>query len=117
MWIAGRAVGGGGNESVDGLSERSMRRMNHKILHTLRVRQLLEAAKETRIFVLGDVMLDQFVWGRVGRISPEAPVPIVEFERESFIPGGAANVARNLADLNVSTELFGMVGHDEAAAK
>jgi rfaE bifunctional protein kinase chain/domain len=82
-----------------------------------RVRQLLNAAPRTRIFVLGDVMLDQFVWGKVGRISPEAPVPVVEFERESFIPGGAANVARNLADLDVSTQILGAVGHDDAAAK
>jgi D-beta-D-heptose 7-phosphate kinase/D-beta-D-heptose 1-phosphate adenosyltransferase len=82
-----------------------------------RVTQILAAAARTRIFVLGDVMLDQFVWGKVGRISPEAPVPVVEFERESFIPGGAANVARNLADLNVSTQIMGAVGHDDAAAK
>jgi D-glycero-beta-D-manno-heptose-7-phosphate kinase len=82
-----------------------------------RVRQLLDAATRTRIFVLGDVMLDQFVWGKVGRISPEAPVPVVEFERESFIPGGAANVARNLAELKVSTQILGAVGHDDAAAK
>ena len=48
------------------------------------------------MLVVGDVMLDQFLWGHVKRISPEAPVPVVEFERESFMPGGAANVARNL---------------------
>lgn len=80
-----------------------------------RVRQLLTAARQTRILVLGDVMLDQFLWGRVARISPEAPVPVVEFERESFMPGGAANVARNLADLAVPTEIFGVVGQDDAA--
>jgi D-beta-D-heptose 7-phosphate kinase/D-beta-D-heptose 1-phosphate adenosyltransferase len=62
-------------------------------------------------------MLDQFLWGHVARISPEAPVPVVEFERESFIPGGAANVARNLVDLNAQTELFGVVGQDDAAKK
>jgi D-beta-D-heptose 7-phosphate kinase/D-beta-D-heptose 1-phosphate adenosyltransferase len=84
---------------------------------TNRVRQLLSAAARTRIFVLGDVMLDQFVWGKVGRISPEAPVPVVEFDHESFIPGGAANVARNLADLDVSTQILGAVGHDDAASK
>ncbi|MGZ5568970.1 MAG: D-glycero-beta-D-manno-heptose-7-phosphate kinase [Limisphaerales bacterium] len=82
-----------------------------------RVTQILAAAPRTRVFVLGDVMLDQFVWGKVARISPEAPVPVVEFERESFIPGGAANVARNLADLKVSTQILGAVGHDDAAAK
>jgi rfaE bifunctional protein kinase chain/domain len=82
-----------------------------------RVRQILNAAARTRIFVLGDVMLDQFVWGKVARISPEAPVPVVEFDHESYIPGGAANVARNLADLKVSTQILGTVGHDDAAAK
>jgi D-beta-D-heptose 7-phosphate kinase/D-beta-D-heptose 1-phosphate adenosyltransferase len=60
-------------------------------------------------------MLDQFIWGSVARISPEAPVPVVEFERESFMPGGAANVARNLTALQVNTELFGAVGRDSAA--
>jgi D-glycero-beta-D-manno-heptose-7-phosphate kinase len=80
-----------------------------------RVRELLAAAGRARVLVLGDVMLDQFVRGRVERISPEAPVPVVEFESESFIPGGAGNVARNLADLKAATELLGAVGHDDAA--
>jgi D-beta-D-heptose 7-phosphate kinase/D-beta-D-heptose 1-phosphate adenosyltransferase len=91
--------------------------MNFKFLSVSRVRKLLETARQTRILVLGDVMLDQFLWGRVARISPEAPVPVVEFERESFMPGGAANVARNLADLTVPTDLFGVVGQDDAAKK
>jgi D-beta-D-heptose 7-phosphate kinase/D-beta-D-heptose 1-phosphate adenosyltransferase len=82
-----------------------------------RARKLLKAAGETRILVLGDVMLDQFIWGSVARISPEAPVPVVDFERESFMPGGAANVARNLVALNVPTELFGTVGQDHAAGE
>ena len=80
-----------------------------------RVRQLLAAATRARVLVLGDVMLDQFVRGRVARISPEAPVPVVEFESESFVPGGAGNVARNLADLNADTELLAVVGQDDAA--
>jgi len=63
------------------------------------------------------VMLDQFIWGSVARISPEAPVPVVDFERESFMPGGAANVARNLTALNVPTELFGVIGHDDAGGR
>jgi D-beta-D-heptose 7-phosphate kinase/D-beta-D-heptose 1-phosphate adenosyltransferase len=79
-----------------------------------RVRQLLAAAGRARVMVLGDVMLDQFVRGRVGRISPEAPVPVVEFESEIFVPGGAGNVARNLAELNAATELLGVMGEDEA---
>jgi D-beta-D-heptose 7-phosphate kinase/D-beta-D-heptose 1-phosphate adenosyltransferase len=87
--------------------------VNHTTLSVERVRKLLAAARQARVLVVGDVMLDQFIWGGVSRISPEAPVPVVEFERESFMPGGAANVARNLAALNVPTELFGMIGQDE----
>ncbi len=82
-----------------------------------RVLKILAAASQTRVLVLGDVMLDQFIWGSVARISPEAPVPVVEFQRESFMPGGAANVARNLTALNVPAELFGSVGRDEAATR
>jgi D-glycero-beta-D-manno-heptose-7-phosphate kinase len=84
-------------------------------LYGARMRELLDAAGRTRVLVLGDVMLDHFLWGRVGRISPEAPVPVVEFDRESYIPGGAGNVARNLADLGVATKLLSAVGHDETA--
>ena len=80
-----------------------------------RVRQLLATAAKNRIVVLGDVMLDQFIWGSVARISPEAPVPVVDFEHESCMPGGAANVARNLTALNVPTELLGVVGRDQPA--
>ncbi len=89
--------------------------MNCPTLSKARVRHLLNAAKTSRVLVVGDVMLDQFIWGSVARISPEAPVPVVDFERESFMPGGAANAARNLTALRVNTELFGTVGHDQAA--
>jgi D-glycero-beta-D-manno-heptose-7-phosphate kinase len=76
--------------------------------------QLLSKARKVRVLVVGDVMLDHFVWGHVSRISPEAPVPVVEFDRESFMPGGAANVARNLTALKAAAELFGAIGHDHA---
>src|SRR5437660_9703611 len=91
--------------------------MKAPYLLTRRVHDLLDRAGATRVLVIGDVMLDQFIWGRVGRISPEAPVPVVEFERESFMPGGAANVARNLTALRVPTELFGVIGADESARR
>jgi D-glycero-beta-D-manno-heptose-7-phosphate kinase len=91
--------------------------MSAKKLSVSRVRQILSAATKSRILVVGDVMLDQFIWGNVSRISPEAPVPVVDFARESFMPGGAANVARNLAALETSADLFGAIGHDEAAGK
>jgi D-beta-D-heptose 7-phosphate kinase/D-beta-D-heptose 1-phosphate adenosyltransferase len=82
-----------------------------------RVQQLLAAARSTRVLVVGDIMLDQFIWGRVNRISPEAPVPVVEFDQESFMPGGAANVARNLTTLGVPTELFSVIGPDDPGRK
>ncbi len=91
--------------------------MSYPSLSAQRVRNVLNAAKKCRVLVVGDVMLDQFIWGSVARISPEAPVPVVEFERESFMPGGAANAARNLTALRVNTELFGAVGHDEPARR
>src|SRR5213594_2003199 len=86
-------------------------------LPAARVRQILAGAAQIRVLVVGDVMLDHFIWGSVARISPEAPVPVVEFERESFMPGGAANVARNLSALGAQIELFALVGRDDAARK
>ena len=91
--------------------------MNGKTLSAARARQILAAAQKTRVLVVGDVMLDQFIWGGVSRISPEAPVPVVDFVRESFMPGGAANVARNLVSLETPAELFGAIGNDDAAKK
>jgi len=79
-----------------------------------RVQRLLAASRRLRVLVVGDVMLDQFLWGRVRRISPEAPVPVLEFERESSMPGGAANVARNLSALGARVELLGVTGNDAA---
>ncbi len=82
-----------------------------------RRRVLLAGAKKARVVVLGDVMLDQFLWGRVARISPEAPVPVVEFENESFFPGGAGNIARNVTSLGAHCELLGAVGRDPEARR
>jgi D-glycero-beta-D-manno-heptose-7-phosphate kinase len=89
--------------------------MNHTKLSVARVRQILAGASRTRVLVIGDAMLDHFISGSVARISPEAPVPVLDFEGESFMPGGAANVARNLTTLRVPTELLGAVGRDAAA--
>src|SRR5256714_1143933 len=88
-----------------------------KSLSPRRVKHLLDAASRARVLVVGDVMLDQFIWGRVTRISPEAPVPVVDFDRESFMPGGAANVARNLTSLKTSADLLGVIGRDDAGKK
>jgi rfaE bifunctional protein kinase chain/domain len=69
------------------------------------------------VLVVGDLMLDRYVWGRVERISPEAPVPVVEVERESSLAGGAANVARTVAALGGVPLLLGVVGSDAAAGE
>jgi len=68
-----------------------------------------------RIAIAGDVMLDHFIFGRVERISPEAPVPVVAFDREEFRPGGAANVAHNVRSLGGSVDLIGVTGRDDHA--
>ncbi len=72
----------------------------------------LRAAAGKRIVCVGDVMLDRFVYGSVARISPEAPVPVLRRSRESAMPGGAANVARNLASLGLSPVVIGVIGDD-----
>ena len=77
-----------------------------------RLEQILDRAASKRITVIGDLMLDEFVWGKVGRISPEAPVPVVQVTGESFYPGGAANVARNLREFIDHVSVIGMLGKD-----
>jgi D-beta-D-heptose 7-phosphate kinase/D-beta-D-heptose 1-phosphate adenosyltransferase len=77
---------------------------------------LLSEFHAARILVLGDLMLDRFVYGTVERISPEAPIPVVNVERSTDMPGGAANVARNIAALGARTTLIGVCGDDQAAA-
>jgi D-beta-D-heptose 7-phosphate kinase / D-beta-D-heptose 1-phosphate adenosyltransferase len=77
--------------------------------------QILTGFHSARVLVLGDVMLDRFVYGTVERISAEAPIPVVDVGRCSDMPGGAANVARNIADLGAKAILLGVVGEDAAA--
>jgi D-beta-D-heptose 7-phosphate kinase/D-beta-D-heptose 1-phosphate adenosyltransferase len=81
-----------------------------------RARDLIGQFSRLTVCVVGDVMLDRFVVGRVTRISPEAPVPVVRFEREYSRLGGAANVAQNLTALGAQVSLVGVVGRDAAAA-
>jgi D-beta-D-heptose 7-phosphate kinase/D-beta-D-heptose 1-phosphate adenosyltransferase len=85
--------------------------MNHQMLL-----QLLSRIEGRRCLVLGDVMLDRFVYGSIGRISPEAPIPVLAVERGVDMPGGAANVARNLVSVGAGAVLIGVVGKDEPAA-
>jgi D-beta-D-heptose 7-phosphate kinase/D-beta-D-heptose 1-phosphate adenosyltransferase len=70
-----------------------------------------------RVLVVGDLMIDQFVWGRVERISPEAPVPVVHVTKESTRPGGAGNVASNVAALGGRPAVAGIVGRDQAGKR
>jgi rfaE bifunctional protein kinase chain/domain len=70
-----------------------------------------------KIIVVGDVMLDAYFFGKVDRISPEAPVPIINFQKEEYRLGGAANVALNLASLGATPLLFGITGNDDDAGK
>jgi D-beta-D-heptose 7-phosphate kinase/D-beta-D-heptose 1-phosphate adenosyltransferase len=72
---------------------------------------------EISVLVVGDIMLDRFWWGDVSRISPEAPVPVVKLNRTSLLPGGAANVAANVASLGAIPYLLGGVGDDSAAVE
>src|ERR671931_2117593 len=73
---------------------------------------LLDRARGRTVLIVGDLMLDHFVIGRVERISPEAPVPVVQFDHEEFRLGGAANVAHNVATLGCRAAIAGVVGAD-----
>lgn len=75
---------------------------------------MLPDTSAARVLVVGDVMLDRYWFGEVSRISPEAPVPVVKIERTEERPGGAANVARNVAALGAGASLLSVVGADEA---
>lgn len=81
------------------------------------LREVVARFPGRRILVLGDLMLDRYLWGRVDRISPEAPVPVVEIERETFSLGGAGNVAANLRALGAEPVLVSVVGEDEDGAR
>jgi len=81
------------------------------------LREVVARFPGRRVLVVGDLMLDRYLWGRVDRISPEAPVPVVEIERETFSLGGAGNVAANLHALGAEPVLIGAVGEDEDGAR
>lgn len=79
-----------------------------------RAQTILTHFSNRRLIVLGDLMLDEFIWGEVRRISPEAPVPVVEVKRESWHLGGAGNVVSNLLELGAEALPIGIIGDDEA---
>jgi len=81
-----------------------------------RLNKILSKFKQARILVVGDLMLDEFIWGTVSRISPEAPVPVVWVNRSSFMPGGACNVVNNIRALGGEVYACGVIGQDSAGA-
>lgn len=82
-----------------------------------RAAEILQNLRDRYVLVLGDVMLDEFVWGDVTRISPEAPVPVVDVRRESIHLGGAANVLANLVALGARGAVVGVIGNDPAGRR
>ena len=78
--------------------------------------QISSSFSQQSILVIGDVMLDKFMWGNASRISPEAPVPIIYVNKISHSPGGAANVALNLSKLSANVQILGIVGDDNEGA-
>ena len=87
-----------------------------KTINFNKIKNTVENFKSAKVLVVGDLILDEFLWGDVSRISPEAPVPVVWVKKESFMPGGASNVANNLSALGANVHLVGVVGDDERGA-
>ena len=83
-------------------------------LDARRLAKLVRSFREVRLLVLGDVVLDEYLWGDVARVSPEAPVPVVHLDRESQVLGGAGNVVRNVVALGASAAFCSAVGDDRA---
>ena len=76
------------------------------------LQQAVSRFGQVRILVIGDVIVDQFIWGTVSRISPEAPVPVVNVTREEFLLGGSANVLQNIFSLGGQGTMCAVIGHD-----
>ncbi len=83
-----------------------------KSLNFGRLKSIISSFKDAKVLVVGDLILDEFIWGTVSRISPEAPVPVVWVDSENFMPGGASNVANNIRALGGEAHLTGVVGDD-----
>src|SRR5512139_2172457 len=81
---------------------------------TKRLVKFIDRFPRTRTLVVGDVMLDHYVWGNVSRISPEAPVPVVNVTRENVLLGAATNVVNNIHSLGGKVSVCGVIGHDDA---
>lgn len=77
--------------------------------------EIIKGVAKQKAIIFGDMMLDSYLWGKVQRISPEAPVPVIEIEKEEYRPGGAANVALNITALGAKAYPIGIIGEDESA--
>ena len=82
-----------------------------------RFKKFFDQKERPKILVVGDLILDEYIWGGINRISPEAPVPILETRSETLTLGGAANVANNLVALGCEVHLCGAIGQDEKGDK
>ena len=91
--------------------------MLRQISNRINVDKLVEQFKKTTLLVVGDIMIDEFIWGTVSRISPEAPVPVVAVKRENLLLGGAANVVHNVHALGGRALLAGLIGDDQLGEK
>ena len=89
-----------------------MRHPTMKSLNFARLKKVISSFHQAKVMVVGDLILDEFIWGKVNRISPEAPVPVVWVDSETFMPGGASNVASNIRSLGGDVTLVGVVGED-----
>lgn len=81
-------------------------------MNKVKLQQIVKEFPGKKVLIVGDVMLDEYIWGEVNRISPEAPVPIVEMVQRSYLPGGAANTAANITGLKGTAFLAGTIGKD-----
>ena len=89
----------------------------NRLLSLKRAKSIIERFEGARVLVIGDLMMDHFLWGKVRRISPEAPVPVVEVSREDLMLGGSANVANNVRSLGGGALVAGVVGRDDDGRK
>ena len=79
------------------------------------LKEIISRFNKANILVIGDLILDQYIWGEVNRVSPEAPVPVVWAKKRTYVPGGAANVANNISALDGNVTLLGVIGKDQHA--
>src|SRR3972149_3043663 len=82
-----------------------------------RLTAFIDRFPTSRVLIVGDIVLDHYIWGKVSRISPEAPVPVVNVTRENLLLGGAANVANNIQALGGMVSICGVIGQDEAGKR